>query len=143
MSNQDDGMSAKVGVGDLDVIDNGYIISHDLSPISLTIDNLSLEFRFEFDGSKTRIDTDVVSEKELRLTLHNHGGGVVMGGTSPQIGPQEPMSIAQTNDRELLLLYRVKTEYIDGDPSAVSLFYNFYSRNEIGDSELEDEYVGE
>jgi hypothetical protein len=128
----------EITVGDLDVLDNGFIISPDGDNISITVDDLTIEFAFEYDNTNTRMESDVVSDKTLRLTLFNHGGGIRMGGTSPQVGPQEKLSVGTANNRELLLFYRVKTEYVDDEPATISLYYNIYLGQELDDSEIEE-----
>lgn len=134
----------EVETGDLDLIKDGYVISHNIEPISITIDgDLVIEFEFIYNDSDTEIDTEVVSEKELRFKLYNHGGGVLMGGTSPPVGPQNPISIGTNRGRELLISYRVSTEYMDNEPSTVSLYYNFYLGEETTTSELEEKNDGD
>jgi hypothetical protein len=129
----------EITVGDLDVLDNGYVISPDGSNISITINDLSIELVFKYDDSGTKMESEVISDEALRLTLYNHGGdGVMIGGASPQVGPQETLSIGTMNNRELLLFYRVKTEYVDNNPTTISLYYNFYLGQEVDNSDLEE-----
>lgn len=127
-----------IQVGDLDLIGDGTVISNNLEPVSISIGDMTVEFEFVFDGSDVGVETNAISEKRLQLRLHNHGG-VIMGQSSPPVGPHEPISIGTVSSREFLLNYRLRTEYRDDEPSSVILSYNLYRGEEITTSELEGE----
>lgn len=132
--------TTEVSVGEYDLYDSGYVISPKGDDIRIKIDDLVVEFEFLYDGSgESEILTDVKSDKSLRLTLKNHGGGVRMGGITPQVGSTNPLSIGMLHDRELFLMYRMKTEYVNEKPSTVTLYYNFYLGGEIDDPDLKEE----
>lgn len=131
-----------IQVGDLELIGDGTVISPDLEPVSITIEDMTIDFEFDFGGSEAGVETNVISEKNLQLRLINHGGGVIMGQTSPPMGPEKPISIGSLSDRELLLNYRLTTEYRDEKAAGVILSYNFYLGEEITAEELEEQNDG-
>lgn len=131
--------NTQIRVGSRDVVDSGFITSYgdDLVEIGIqnanalsmaSANNLTFIFEFRDNGSEPNMEMVEISDVKLKLVLYNHrSGGVRMGGTTPRIGPTEPLEVGELNDRKLFLNYQVSSRggQDEGD-KATDLYYTLY-----------------
>lgn len=129
-----------IQVGDLDVLETGFVTSPGNKPITITLaEEMVVEFRFDYESDEEPSYNSKVIDDKLVVTLKNFAAGVVMGGSTPPIGVLEPVLIGELLGRELLLLFQVRTSKGENSIANSTLFYNFYLGEPVeGESDVEE-----
>jgi len=145
----------QIEAGDKIVVDSGFVTSFGDELVRVTmqkfvpgqeklLNDLTFIFEFRDNGNEPESEMVEVSNSELKFILYNHrSGGVRMGGTSPRIGPIEPLEVGETEpldteqieplDSEefrrykILLNYQVSSRGGQESPTkATDLYYTIY-----------------
>jgi hypothetical protein len=125
---------SSIQVGELELLDDGFVTSPENKPIKIQLDDLTVEFQFNHEGDQDPDFEVELHEKYLTITLQNFRSGIVMGGTTPRIGISEPLEIGEFQGQRLYLSFQVSSTVTDEEVVNSTLFYNFY----LGES-LEEE----
>lgn len=139
--------NTNIQVGDLEVVDSGFVtafsddiieitIQNGLPQSGIMVDNLVFIFEFRDVGQEPNIETVDIDNNTLKLILHNHrDSGPRIGGMSPQLGTVEPLEVGSLNYRELFLNYSVSSRKQEETQKLTTDFrYTFYVGEQINQS---------
>ena len=111
-----------ISTGGADVIDSGTIIAH--ADDSITIGPIqdietTFVFNFVYDDGKASIEVEFFEEEDrIEFIIFNHDGEVNMG-------PNEPITIGEVNNRRLSMNYNVNAR--EADKITATIFtYSLY-----------------
>lgn len=140
---------SNVQVGGRELIDSGTVIAYNDEDIELTLspdkgsgpddlDDLTFVFSFlEEDDGETDIDVTLIDDTKAELTILNQRNGPIFGGSSQQLGTNNPIQLGTFDDRELLFSYLVSAIYNDGEPETTKFIYNVYLGDEVQEEDNE------
>jgi len=117
---------SSIQVGELELLDDGFVTTPENKSVEIQLDDLTVEFQFNYEGDKDPDFEFEAREKSLTIILQDFRSGIVMGGTTPRIGISEPLEIGEYQDQRLYLSFQVSSTVADDEVVNSTLFYNFY-----------------
>lgn len=80
-------INVEAKLGDLKILTSGVVFSPNGKTIEIIVDDVSIYFKFidDEDNEKTRINTEVVNDRELQINLINFNSFSSQGKVTPKL----------------------------------------------------------